>query len=49
MEVGNNKIYDGQFRGNILVVRKTGCGKTHFLQKLAVNNFFWKINKNRMG
>ena len=42
MEVGNNKIYDGQFRGNILVVGITGCGKTHFLQKLAVNNFFGK-------
>ena len=34
MEVGNNKIYDGQFRGNILVVGKTGCGKTYFLPKL---------------
>ena len=45
MEVGNNKIYDGQFRGNILVVGKTGCGKTHFLQKLAVNKFFEKLIK----
>ena len=45
MEVGNNKIYDGQFRGNILVVGKTGCGKTHFLQKLAVNKFFGKLIK----
>ena len=26
MEVGNNKIYDSQFRGNILAVGKTGCG-----------------------
>ena len=34
MEAGNNKIYDGQFRGNILVAGKTGCGKTHFLPKL---------------
>ena len=23
MEIGNNKIYDAQFRGNILVVGKT--------------------------
>ena len=30
MEVGNNKIYDVQFRGNILVIAKTGCRKTHF-------------------
>ena len=45
MEVGNGKIYDGQFRGNILVVGKTGCGKTHFLQKIAVNKFFWKLIK----
>ena len=40
MEIGNNKIYDAQFRGNILVVGKTECGKTHFLQKLALNKFF---------
>ena len=39
MRAGNNKICDGQFRGNILVVGKTGCRKTHFLQKLAVNKF----------
>ena len=49
MEVGNNKIYDGQFRGNILVVGKTGCGKTHSLQKLAVNNFFGKLIKTELG
>ena len=42
MEVGNNKTYDGQLRGNILVVGITGCGKTHFLQKLAVNKLFGK-------
>ena len=56
MEIGNNKIYDAQFRGNILVVGKTECGKTHFLQKLALNKFFlmkteWvsgiDINKHR--
>ena len=45
MEVGNESIYDGQFRGNILVVGKTGCGKTNILQKLALNNFFCKLVK----
>ena len=45
MEVGNNKIYDGQFGDNILVVGKTGCRKTHFLQKLTVNKFFGKLIK----
>ena len=38
-------IYDGQFYGNILVVGRTGCGKTTFLEKLQVNNFFEKIMK----
>ena len=27
-------IYNGQFRGNILLVGKTGYGKTTFLEKL---------------
>ena len=45
MEIGNNKIYDAQFRGNILVVGKTECRKTHFLQKLAVNKFLGKLIK----
>ena len=40
-----NKIYDAQFRGNVLIVGKTGCGKTHFVQKLGLNNFFCKIVK----
>ena len=38
-------IYDGQFRGNVLVVGKTGCGETYFLQKLGLYNFFGKIVK----
>ena len=45
MEVGNKSIYDGQFRGNIFVMRKTGCGKTYFLQKLELNKFFGKLVK----
>ena len=35
-----SSIYDGQFHGNILVVGRTGCGKTTFLEKLGLNNFF---------
>ena len=45
MEVANKAIYDGQFRGNIIVVGKTECGKTCFLQRLALNNFFGKLVK----
>ena len=32
--------YDGQFHGNILVVGRTGCGKTTFIQKLGKNQLF---------
>ena len=32
--------YDGQFRGNILVVSRTGCGKTTFVQRLGKNRLF---------
>ena len=35
-----NDICDGQFQRNILTVGKTRCGKTYFMQKLAINNFF---------
>ena len=45
MEAGNKSIYDGQFRGNILVVGKAECGKTHFIQKLGLHKFFGKIVK----
>ena len=38
-------IYNGQFSGNILVVGKTGCGKTTFLEKLGINNFFGNLAK----
>ena len=40
-----NNIYDMQFRGNILIVGKTGCGKTNFVQKLDLNDFFGGIAK----
>ena len=38
-------IYNGQFYHNILVVGHTGCGKTTFLEKLGLNNFFGNIIK----
>ena len=34
-----------KFRENILVFSKTECGKTCFLQKLALNKFFGKLVK----
>ena len=40
-----SSIYDGQFYGNTLVVGRTGCGKTKFLGKLGLNNFFGNILK----
>ena len=40
-----NNIYELQFRGNVLIVGKTGCGKTHFVQKLGLNNSFGKTVK----
>ena len=49
MESGNSfskiEIYDGQFRGNILVLGRTDSGKTYFIQQLALNNFFGKLIK----
>ena len=38
-------IYNGQFYGNMLVVGCTGCGKTTFLERLGLNNFFADIIK----
>ena len=38
-------IYNGQFIGNILVVDKTGCEKTTFLEKLGINSFFGNLVK----
>ena len=40
-----NDIYNGQFNGNILLVGRTGCGKTAFLEKLAINKLFGDIIK----
>ena len=38
-----NSIYDGKFIGNILVVGRTECGKTTFIQNLGINNFFGEL------
>ena len=38
-------IYNGQFSGNILVVGKTVCGKTTFLEKRRINNYFGNLVK----
>ena len=38
-------IYNGQFLGNILVVGRTNCGKTTFIERLGLNNFFGNIVK----
>ena len=38
-------IYDGQFRGNISVVGRTGCRKTTFLGKLGIHNLFGNLVK----
>ena len=32
--------YDGKFEGNILIVGRTGCGKTTFIEKLGKNKLF---------
>ena len=32
--------YDGKFQGNILIVGRTGCGKTTFIQKLGKYGLF---------
>ena len=41
--------YDGQFIGNILVVGRTGCGKTTFIEKLAKNKLFGEQIKHVFG
>ena len=36
-------VYDGCFNRNVLVVGRTGCGKTTFIQRLGPNNLFGDI------
>ena len=38
-----NYTYSGKFSGNILIVGRTECGKTSFMQRLALFNFFGEI------
>ena len=38
-----NAVYNGQFIGNILVLGRTECGKTTFIQNLAINDFFGEL------
>ena len=40
-----NYVYHAKFSGNILIVGETGCGKTYFTQKLAINRFFGHLEK----
>ena len=44
-----NSIYNGKFAGNILVLGRTECGKTTFIQNLAINDFFWRIKNSKVG
>ena len=37
--------YNGKFEGNILVLRRTDCEKTIFVQRHVVNNIFGKLKK----
>ena len=40
-----NYVYDGKCSGNTLIVGRTECGKTTYVQKLALNNFFGDLKK----
>ena len=40
-----NYSFDAKFEGNILVVGRTGCGKTTFVQNLGKNKMFGEIKE----
>ena len=40
-----NYIYDAKFEGNTLVVGRTGCGKTTFIQNLGKNRMFGELKE----
>ena len=40
-----NYSWDAKFEGNILVVGRTGCGKTTFVQNLRKNKMFGEIKQ----
>ena len=41
----DNYIFDGRFSGNILIVGRIFCGKTTFIQKLAINDCLGDLRK----
>ena len=43
-----NYVYDEKFRGNVLVVVRAGSQKTYFVKKLAVNNCFGRLLKEKL-
>ena len=45
MDYKNN----GKFRENILVIEKTDCGKTKFVQKLGMHYFIADLKKGKMS
>ena len=40
-----NYTYDEKFEGNILIVGRTGCGKTTFVQNLRKNKLFGDVKE----
>ena len=42
---GINYTYDGKFEGSILIVGRTGCGKTTFVQNLGKNKLFGDVKE----
>ena len=40
-----NYTYDGKFEGNILIVGRTGCGKTTFVRNLGKNKLFGNVKE----
>ena len=38
-------MYDAKFQRNVLVAGRMNCGKKFFVQKLAVNDLFRKLNQ----
>ena len=40
-----NYVCNANFTENVLIVGRTGCEKTYFTQKLAVNRFFGKLKR----
>ena len=45
MEHEVNCTYNAKFGGNILVVERTGCSKTTFVQNLGKNELFGDIKE----